>query len=202
MDPALVPELLVESVAASTEFWCGVCGFEVRYERPEEGFAYVVLGGAHVMLEQAGVGRNWVTGPLERPLGRGINLQIAVPSIASLVASLRRAGWPLFMEPETKWYRTDHGEVGVEQFLVTDPDGYLLRFQSPAHVLQVDGERFQISTRVGHPGTFDYTWLTGPNPTYGFTESGSPTHTRTEADHERAIHTFLSGINPATGYLD
>ena len=34
------------------------------------------------------------------------------------------------MEPETKWYRTGDVESGVAQFLVTDPDGYLLRFQS------------------------------------------------------------------------
>jgi catechol 2,3-dioxygenase-like lactoylglutathione lyase family enzyme len=129
-DPALVPELLVESVAVSIEFWCGLCGFEVRYDRPEEGFAYVVLGGAHVMLEQAGVGRNWVTGPLERPLGRGVNLQISVPAIEPILMSLREGGWPLFMEPETKWYRIGDTESGVQQFLVTDPDGYLLRFQA------------------------------------------------------------------------
>lgn len=35
------------------------------------------------------------------------------------------------MEPETKWYRVGDNEVaGVEQFLVTDPDGYLVRFQA------------------------------------------------------------------------
>jgi catechol 2,3-dioxygenase-like lactoylglutathione lyase family enzyme len=128
-DPALVPELLVESVAASIDFWCGLCGFEVRYDRPEEAFAYVVQGSAHVMLEQIGAGRNWLTGPLDRPLGRGVNLQISVSTIEPIHSSLRAAGWPLFMDPETKWYRTGDTESGVEQFLVTDPDGYLLRFQ-------------------------------------------------------------------------
>ena len=34
------------------------------------------------------------------------------------------------MQPETKWYRVGSEEAGVEQFLVTDPDGYLIRFQS------------------------------------------------------------------------
>jgi catechol 2,3-dioxygenase-like lactoylglutathione lyase family enzyme len=129
-DPALVPELLVESVAASIDFWCGVCGFEVLYDRPEEGFAYVVRGSAHVMLEEIGVGRNWLTGPLDRPLGRGVNFQIGVSDIGPIYESLRAAGRPLFMEPETKWYRTGAGASGVEQFLVTDPDGYLLRFQA------------------------------------------------------------------------
>jgi len=129
-DPALVPELLVESVAASLDFWCRLCRFEVLYDRPEEGFAYIAQGSAHLMLEQIGVGRNWLTGPLDRPLGRGINFQISVAAVGPVCSSLREAGWPLFMEPEIKWYRTGNDEAGVEQFLVTDPDGYLLRFQA------------------------------------------------------------------------
>lgn len=49
-----------------------------------------------------------------------------------ILAELRAHGVPLFMEPETRWYRIDEEEeAGVRQFLVTDPDGYLLRFQQP-----------------------------------------------------------------------
>lgn len=121
----------MKNVAASTHFWCKLCGFTVLYDRPDEGFAYLTLGDAHVMLEQIGAGRNWITGRLRPPLGRGVNFQIAVPSIAPLVESFRAAGWGLFSQPETKSYRTDAGQVGVEQFLVTDPDGYLIRFQAP-----------------------------------------------------------------------
>jgi len=69
--PALVPELLVADVDASLAFWCKLCGFEVVYDRPEEGFAYIAPFPAHVMLEQVGVGRNWVTAQLAPPLGRG-----------------------------------------------------------------------------------------------------------------------------------
>lgn len=154
-EPALVPELLVADTPRSLEFWCGLCGFEIAYDRPEEGFAYLVRDGAHVMLEQQGVGRNWVTGELARPLGRGVNFQIAVDDLAPILEALRAAGVELFMEPETKWYRvggteragtgepgaeeagteevgTEEAgiqEAGTEQFLVTDPDGYLIRFQ-------------------------------------------------------------------------
>jgi hypothetical protein len=32
------------------------------------------------------------------------------------------------MQPEQKWYRTGEVETGVHQFLVQDPDGYLIRF--------------------------------------------------------------------------
>lgn len=128
--PDLVPELLVTDVAASLSFWCGLCGFRVLYDRPSEGFSYISLGSAHLMLEQAGAGRNWITGPLDVPLGRGINFQIAVDTTAPILSALRAVDWPLFMEPETRSYQVDGREVIVEQFLVTDPDGYLVRFSS------------------------------------------------------------------------
>lgn len=130
-EPALVPELLVTDVDASLAFWRDLCGFTVTYSRAEEGFAYVTRGSAHLMLEQAGIGRNWVTGPLEKPLGRGINFQISVTDIDTIVAALAAADVDLFMAPETKTYLVDGRELGVRQFLVTDPDGYLVRFQSP-----------------------------------------------------------------------
>lgn len=131
VDPALVPELLVSDVVRSIEFWCGLCGFQIAYQRPEEGFAYISLGSAHIMLEEQGIGRNWVTGPLEPPLGRGINFQISIPRLEPVITTLREADYKLFMEPESKWYRIDERtEAGVHQFLVTDPDGYLIRFQA------------------------------------------------------------------------
>ena len=126
----LVPELLVTDVRASLRFWCDLCGFSITYERLEEGFAYLERAGAQVMLEERGRGRNWLTGPLDHPLGRGLNLQIGVADINPIVASLADAGWPMFMAPETKWYRVADRETGVHQFLVQDPDGYLIRFSA------------------------------------------------------------------------
>ena len=67
---------------------------------------------------------------MEPPLGRGVNLQISVPAVEPVLTALSRAGRSLFMAPETRWYRIGDQEAGVEQFLVADPDGYLLRFQS------------------------------------------------------------------------
>lgn len=130
LEPALVPELLVVDLDRSIDFWCGLCGFDISYSRPNERFAYVALGSAHLMLEQAGVGRNWITGPLEYPLGRGANFQITVPDSGALARVLAGAGVELFMQPETKCYDLGGEEAGVHQFLVQDPDGYLVRFQS------------------------------------------------------------------------
>jgi hypothetical protein len=69
-------------------------------------------------------------GTLQPPLGRGVNFQVSVPAIEPILTALDRAGWPLFMEPEQKWYRTGKVETGVHQFLVQDPDGYLIRFSA------------------------------------------------------------------------
>ncbi|HEY8913291.1 VOC family protein [Lacisediminihabitans sp.] len=132
--PGLVPELLVTDLAASLDFWGALCGFEVLYDRPEEGFAYLHSGPSHIMLDQIGIGRDWIPGPLEKPFGRGVNLQISVAAIAPLVERLSSAGWPLFMAPETRWYQTGHTRAGLSQFLVQDPDGYLVRFASPLDV--------------------------------------------------------------------
>ncbi|KOF54327.1 MULTISPECIES: VOC family protein [unclassified Achromobacter] len=125
----LVPELLVGDMSASLSFWTGL-GFSVLYRREEEGFAYLDLDGAQIMLEEVRANRTWVTGPLQRPYGRGINFQIAVPAIEPLVEALRSQGWPLFLAPEERWYRADGIEFGVRQFLAQDPDGYLLRFSA------------------------------------------------------------------------
>ncbi|KQO41106.1 bleomycin resistance protein [Methylobacterium sp. Leaf85] len=122
----LVPELDVHDLAASLAFWCGTLGFTVAYSRPENGFAYLERGGAQAMLNVAN--GNWRTGALEPPLSRGINLQIAVDAVDPILAALDSASWPLFRPAHEAWYRVGEVEVGVRQFLVQDPDGYLLRF--------------------------------------------------------------------------
>lgn len=124
----LVPELLVTRLESSLRFWCDLLGFAVAYDRPEEGFSYLHLDGAEVMLEQLADGdRTWLTGPLDPPFGRGINFQIEVTAIAPIVERLQHAAWPRFLEPEERWYRMAAMEVGQRQFLVQDPDGYLIR---------------------------------------------------------------------------
>src|SRR5208282_556909 len=126
----LVPELLVADIDKSLRFWRDLCGFVVVFDRLYEGFAYLDLDGAQVMLEERGRTRNWVTGTLETPFGRGVNFQVRVSAIEPILAALARANWPLFMESEQRWYRTGEVETGVHQFLVQDPDGYLIRFSA------------------------------------------------------------------------
>lgn len=126
----LVPELLVADLHKSLRFWRDLCSFAVAFDRLDEGFVYLDLEGAQIMLEERGRNRNWLTGPLDIPLGRGANFQVTVPAIEPILASLTGADWPLFMKPERKWYRTGGVETQVHQFLVQDPDGYLIRFSA------------------------------------------------------------------------
>ena len=96
---AMVPELLVSDLDASLRFWCGLCGFTVAYDRPEDRFAYLDRAGLQVMLEEVMVpGSRWVTAPLQQPFGRGINLQITVDDMTPILTSLDAAGWPLFLD--------------------------------------------------------------------------------------------------------
>jgi len=127
-NPALVPELLVTDLAVSLRFWRDTCGFAVLFDRPEEGFACIERDGARIMLDQRGGTRDWLAAPAERPFGRGMNLEIAVAAVQPLLEACGAAGWPLFLAPEEKSYRVGAGTVRVRQFIVQDPDGYLVRF--------------------------------------------------------------------------
>ena len=125
---SLVPELSITDYQKTLHFYTDILGFKIEYQREEEGFAYLSLGESQIMIDQIGLTRTWMTGGLEYPLGRGINLQIEVPDIDKLLKRLHQNNISLFMELEEKWYRKDDVEVGNKQFLVQDPDGYLLRF--------------------------------------------------------------------------
>jgi catechol 2,3-dioxygenase-like lactoylglutathione lyase family enzyme len=121
----VVPELLVTSFPESLDFYTKLIGFKILYDRPEARFAYLDLNGAQIMLDQSA--DPWLTGPMQKPFGRGINLQIEVNNVSSIVAALTEANWPIYQELQDAWYRCGAKERGNRQFLVQDPDGYLLR---------------------------------------------------------------------------
>ncbi|WP_228386662.1 hypothetical protein [Ornithinicoccus halotolerans] len=63
--------------------------------------------------------------------------------------------------------------------------------------LEVDGELFAI--RPEQAGGTGYTWLSGPNPGYGF--GLSPARNLSLDEHRANIRDFLANIDPATGHL-
>ena len=138
MRAKLVPELVCSNFAESLRFYTGLLGFRVLYSRPEERFAYLERDGAELMLEQSvSKDRLWPRAELAYPFGRGINFQIQVADAERLHAAILAAGVAVYLPLEERWYRRQNDEIGVKQFAIQDPDGYLLRFS------QVVGERRQ-----------------------------------------------------------
>ena len=119
----LVPELKVTDIGVSLRFWRDLLGFRVMFDRPEERFAYLDLDGAELMLDQRDGGPDarrgiWETGPMERPFGRGINLELQCDDYDGTLARLTDAGVPIYFGPEERWYRTGDHQTGVRQFLI------------------------------------------------------------------------------------
>ena len=125
--PKLVPELDVTNLDESISFYA-LFGLVVSHARPEEGFAYLTLGPIHLMLQSVdGPGRRFRTAELQRPFGRGMNLQLEVENVRSVYEDVVALGHQPLVELEERWYRVGESEAGNLQFVVADPDGYLLR---------------------------------------------------------------------------
>jgi lactoylglutathione lyase len=123
----LVPELICTDLRASLRFY-NLLGFTIRYERPTDRFAYLDRDGAHLMLEQpSSRDRLYPHAALDHPYGRGVNLTIEVDDVEQIHAPVLSAGHPMFLPLEERWYARASDAVGVRQFAVQDPDGYLLR---------------------------------------------------------------------------
>jgi catechol 2,3-dioxygenase-like lactoylglutathione lyase family enzyme len=121
----LVTELLVADIADSLKFWCGVLGFEIAYQRPEDGFAYLERPeGAQVMLCQRS--GNWETALLEQPFGRGVMFQVYIDTIQPVMERLQAMDISLHAGPREIWRRWGDREGGKREIFVLDPDGYLI----------------------------------------------------------------------------
>lgn len=123
----LLPELICSDLPSSLAFY-RLLGFVVDYERPDERFVYLVRGDAHLMLEQPhNRDRLYPRAELVYPYGRGVNLTLDVDDVDGLHAEVAAAGYELLLPLEERWYARTLDFVGVRQFAVHDPDGYLLR---------------------------------------------------------------------------
>jgi hypothetical protein len=68
--------------------------------------------------------------------------------------------------------------------------------------MSVDGEEFEVSQPDGKPGTYNFTWLTGPNPGYGFGFTTHPPVPSDTDDLEAAVRDFLAQVDPETGHIE
>ena len=122
-----VPELSVSNLENSLLFY-KTLGFKIEYERPENKFVFLSMGDIQFMLQELSDKDKWNLAPLTYPFGNGINFQLEVNSVDRMYSKLKEHNYPITFEIEENWYRQDNKLLGNKEFLVQDPDGYLLRF--------------------------------------------------------------------------
>lgn len=118
-------EMMVQEFGRSFAFWTGPMGFAVAFTRPAQKLACLVHpDGAQIMIyERDG---DWETGPMEPPFGRGAVIQIYVADVARAHAAVQAAGVPFYVALREKWRDWGDRLGGQREFLVQDPDGYLV----------------------------------------------------------------------------
>jgi hypothetical protein len=72
----------------------------------------------------------------------------------------------------------------------------------PPTRVEVDGEVFDVVARRDRPGQYHYTWVSGPNPGYGFSAATSDGRALSNADFEASIRNFLAQVDPETGSIE
>jgi hypothetical protein len=76
------------------------------------------------------------------------------------------------------------------------------RHSTRRSTLVVDGETFDVTERPDELGTYDFTWLSGPNPGYGFTSGVQPARALSEPELHALVRDFLKQVDPTTGHIE
>lgn len=124
---SLIPELSVTNIEKSKKFYLNL-GFKIMYERKEDKFCFLYLEDNQIMIEE--INNNWNVGEMKYPFGNGINISMTVSDIDSFYESIISKKILLFRKIKTSKYRVDDIIYEDKEFLLQDPDGYLLRFNN------------------------------------------------------------------------
>ena len=122
----MIPELSVFDIEQTKRFYNDL-GFKIEYERPEEKFVFMSFQDSQFMFEQIH-DNGWNVSELTYPLGRGINFSIAVDDIERLYKLVKTLNLEIYRELNRSIYQVNGTEETQTEFLIQDPNGYLLRF--------------------------------------------------------------------------
>ncbi len=122
----MIPELSVFDIERTKKFYREL-GFKIEYERAEDKFVFMSFQDSQFMFEQIH-DDGWNIGELVYPLGRGINFSIAVDDIEELYQLVKSLNIELYRELTRNIYQVNGIEEMQIEFLIQDPNGYLLRF--------------------------------------------------------------------------
>lgn len=122
----MIPELSVFDIERTKKFYREL-GFKIEYERTEDKFVFMSFQDSQFMFEQIH-DDGWNIGELVYPLGRGINFSIAADDIEELYKLVNNLNIELYRELTRNIYQVNGIEEMQIEFLIQDPNGYLLRF--------------------------------------------------------------------------
>ena len=122
----MIPELSVFDIERTKKFYREL-GFKIEYGRTEDKFVFMSFQDSQFMFEQIH-DDGWNIGELVYPLGRGINFSIAVDDIEELYKLVNHLNIELYRELTRNIYQVNGIEEMQLEFLIQDPNGYLLRF--------------------------------------------------------------------------
>ena len=122
---SLMTEMMVQDYPRSLKFWTGPMGFTPAFTRPAQKLACLTHpDGAQIMIyERDG---DWETGPLTAPFGRGAVIQVYVNDATEMAKAMTEAHIPFYVPLRDKWRDWGDRLGGQREFLVQDPDGYLI----------------------------------------------------------------------------
>ena len=123
---SLIPELTVSNIAKSKDFYLRILGFKLEYERSEDKFAFISYENLQLMIQEEN--HVWDVGPLTYPYGNGINFEMTVSDVEKLYERVLNSKITPFCPLSIKFYRNNEELIEQHEFLIQDPDGYLLRF--------------------------------------------------------------------------
>lgn len=124
---SLIPELSVTNIENSKKFYTEI-GFKIIYERKKDKFCFLQLEENQLMIEE--INDNWNTGVLNYPFGRGINISMSIKDIDKYYKEIKEKNIKLFQEIKISKYQVNEIIYEDKEFLIQDPDGYLLRFNN------------------------------------------------------------------------
>ncbi|MBK1810829.1 VOC family protein [Clostridium sp. YIM B02505] len=124
---SLIPELSVTNIEITKQCYISTLGFKLEYERANEKFIFLSYGKSQFMFEEIHPD-GWNVDILEYPLGRGINFSIACTDVEQLYEVVKNSKIKIYRELKETIYICDGKQKNQKEFLIQDPDGYLLRF--------------------------------------------------------------------------
>ena len=108
-------------------------GFKIVYERVDDKFIFLELNGNQIIIKQEN--DIWNTFTLEFLYGRGINITMTIENVEDLFYYLMMRKYPVYSEIIYNEYIIDGIKYIDKEFLLQDPDGYLLRFCEMQYVI-------------------------------------------------------------------